>query len=69
MIQPTRTLEEQKQDFKRTKLLATPIAGLIAWLISGIGGIFLPDTGKVWLLFIATGCIVYLGMFISKIYR
>jgi hypothetical protein len=66
MIQPTKTLEEQKEDFKKSKLLATPIAGLIAWLVVGVGGICLSSTGKVWTLFIATGSIVYLGMFISK---
>lgn len=66
MTQPTRTLEEQKEEFKKAKLLATPIAGLIAWLIVGIGGLLLSASGKVWLLFIATGCIVYLGMFVSK---
>lgn len=66
MTPPFRTLEEQKQEFKRAKLLATPIAGLIAWLIVGIGGLFLAATAKVWLLFIATGSIAYLGMFISK---
>ncbi len=66
MAQPTRTLEEQKKEFKRAKLLATPIAGLVAWLFVGIGGIFLSDTGKVWTLFIATGSIVYLGIFICK---
>lgn len=66
MTQLIRTLEEQKEEFKRAKLLATPIAGLLAWLIVGIGGIFLSITGKVWVLFIATGSIVYLGMFVSK---
>lgn len=67
MTQPITTLEEQKEVFKRKTLLATPIAGLVAWLIIGIGGIFLSLTAKVWLLFIATGSIVYLGMFISKL--
>ena len=66
MTQPIRTLEEQKQEYKRSKLLAMPIAGSIAWLIVGIGGIFLSLTAKVWVLFIATGCIAYLGMFVSK---
>lgn len=66
MTQLTRTLEEQKEEFKKAKLLATPISGLVAWLIVGIGSIFLSDTGKVWILFIATGSIVYLGMFVSK---
>ena len=66
MNQPTRTLEEQKEEFKRGKLIATPIAGMIAWFVIGIGGIFLSPTGQALLLFIATGSIVYLGMFISK---
>ena len=66
MTQLIRTLEEQKEEFKRSKLLATPIAGLLAWLIVGIGGLFLSTTGKVWVLFISTGSIVYLGMFVSK---
>jgi len=66
MNQPTRTLEEQKEEFKRGKLIATPIAGMIAWFVIGIGGIFLSPTGQALLLFIATGSIIYLGMFISK---
>ena len=36
------------------------------WLIIGIAGLFLSPTVTVWVLFIATGSIVYLGMFISK---
>ena len=38
MEQRARTLEEQKKEFKQNKLLATPIAGLIAWLIVFISG-------------------------------
>ena len=62
-----RTLEEQKEEFKSKKLLASPIAGLIAWLIVAISGIFFPDNITVWVLFIATGSIVYLAMGISKL--
>ena len=62
-----RTLEEQKEEFKRKKLLASPIAGLIAWLIVAISGLFFPDNITVWVLFIATGSIVYLAMGISKL--
>lgn len=66
MEQTERTLEEQRNEFTNRKFLATPLAGLIVWLIIGIAGITLPITTTVWVLFIATGSIVYLGMFISK---
>jgi len=62
-----RTLEEQKNEFKQSKLLATPISGLIAWLIVFISGLLFSDQITVWVLFIATGSIVYLGMGISKL--
>ena len=39
MEQGARPLEEQKKEFKQNKLLATPIAGLIAWLIVFISSI------------------------------
>ena len=62
-----RTLESQRIEYKNRKFLATPIAGLIAWLIVGVSGLLLPDTTTVWVLFGATGCIVYLALFISKL--
>jgi uncharacterized membrane protein len=62
----SRTLEEQKKEFKECKLLATPIAGLLAWLAVTISGMFFSDRKTVWVLFIATGSIVYLGLGISK---
>jgi hypothetical protein len=62
----TRTLEEQKQEFKESKLIATPIAGLIAWICVFISSLFFSDFVTVWVLFIATGSIVYMGMGISK---
>lgn len=65
-MESQRTLEEQRQEFANRRFLATPLAGIIAWLIIGISGIFLSDIITVWVLFIATGSIVYLGLFISK---
>ncbi len=62
----TRTLEQQKEEFKQKKLLASPIAGLIAWSAVAVSGLFFPDKITVWVLFIATGSIVYLAMGISK---
>lgn len=62
----SRTLEEQKEEFKQRKLLATPISGMIAWLIVAISGMVFSPTVTVWVLFIATGSIVYMAMAISK---
>lgn len=61
-----RTLEEQRIEFSNQKLLATPLAGLIVWTIIGFVGIFFSDFIAVWSIFIGTGSIVYLAMFISK---
>lgn len=65
-MESKRSLEEQRIEFINKKFLATPLAGLIAWLIIGISNFFVSNQWKVLILFIATGCIVYLGMFISK---
>jgi len=62
----TRTLEEQRNEFASRKFLATPIAGLIAWLVTGIAGMTMPPIITVWVLFISTGGIVYMSLFISK---
>lgn len=43
-----------------------PLAGTLAWLIVGVSGILLPPNQAVWVLFIATGMIIYMGMFISR---
>ncbi len=60
------TLDQQREEYKKRKFLATPISGLIAWLIIGISGIVFPPRIAVWVLFIGTGSIVYLSLFISK---
>ena len=62
----TRTLEEQRIEFSNRKFLATPLAGLIVWALIGISGIFFSKMISVWTIFIGTGSIVYLGLFISK---
>ncbi|MEL6191649.1 MAG: hypothetical protein AAFR66_06355 [Bacteroidota bacterium] len=61
-----RSLETQRTEFSNQKFLATPISGLIVWLIIGISGLTLPVFTTVWVLFIGTGSIVYLAMFISR---
>lgn len=67
MAEIKRTLEEQRIEFKQRKLLATPISGLIAWLIVALSGLFFSPVVSVWVLFIATGSIVYIALGVSKI--
>ena len=43
-----------------------PLAGMIAWSITGIAGSVLSIDRAALVLFIATGAIAYLGMFISR---
>lgn len=65
-MQKMRTLEEQREDFAQRRLLAMPIAGLVAWAVIGISSLFLGPFAVSMVLFAATGSIAYLGMFISK---
>jgi len=61
-----RTLEQQRIEFVNQKFLATPLAGMIVWFIIGTIGLFFSDFIAVWSIFIGTGSIVYLGLFLSK---
>ncbi len=61
-----RTLEQQRIEFANSKFLATPLAGLIVWALIGLAGIFFSDFVVVWTIFIGTGSIAYIGMFLSK---
>lgn len=62
----TRSLEAQRAEFSRRRFLAMPIAGAIVWALIGVAGATLPPVQAVWALFIGTGSIAYLGIFISK---
>jgi hypothetical protein len=61
-----RPLDEQHAAFLRTKFLAMPIAGTIAWIGIGVAGAVLTLEGAVWATFIGTGLIFYLGIVVSK---
>jgi hypothetical protein len=60
-------LDQQREEFKRRRFLAMPLAGTVAWMVIGIGSLFLSPAGLVWLTFIATGFIAYLGIMFSKL--
>jgi hypothetical protein len=62
----TRTLDEQRAEFIKNRFLAMPLAGTIAWIAAGVAGAMLSEFNAAIALFIATGMIVYLGLFISK---
>lgn len=66
MEKSNRTFEDQRIEFSNRKFQATPYTGIIVWLLIGIAGLILPVKLAVWVLFIGTGSIVYLAMFISK---
>jgi hypothetical protein len=61
-----RTLDEQRREFAQRRGLAMPLAGVVAWSIVGVSGVFLPPGLEVWVLFGATGSILYLGLLFSR---
>src|SRR5438067_1070011 len=61
-----RTLDAQRREFAQRRGLAMPLAGMVAWGVVGIGGVFLPPLPEVWLLFGATDSILFLGIFFSR---
>lgn len=60
------TLDEQRAAFSQSRFLAMPLAGTIAWALVAVASWFLPLQGKVLAVYIGTGSIVYLGMFLSR---
>jgi hypothetical protein len=60
------SLEAQQEAYKRRKFMAMPIAGTIMWLAIGVCGALLPPQQAVWAVFIGTGMIFYLGVFLSR---
>lgn len=60
------SLEQQRQDFTTRRFLAMPLAGAIAWAIIGSTGLVLPAQQVVWVLYLGTGSIVYVGMLLTR---
>jgi hypothetical protein len=59
-------LDEQRREFTQRRGLAMPLAGMVAWSIVGVAGVFLSPVLKVWVLFGATGSILFLGLLFSR---
>lgn len=45
------TLAELRADFNRSPHIAMPIAGAIAWTLTGVSGALLPPLPAVWAMF------------------
>ncbi|MBI5170157.1 MAG: hypothetical protein HZA61_11755 [Candidatus Eisenbacteria bacterium] len=63
---PTRTLDAQREEYARRRFIAMPLAGAIAWTLVGVAGLYLKPGTAALALFVATGMIAYLGMFLSN---
>jgi hypothetical protein len=61
------TLEEYRAEFSDGRFLAMPLSGAICWSLAGIGSLYLNAFHSSLLLFAATGSIVYLAMFVSRL--
>lgn len=64
--QESRSLDEQRAEFKRRRFLAMPLAGCIVWALVAIAGALLKPFAAVMVLFIGTGSIFYLAIVISR---
>lgn len=61
-----RSVEEQREEYARKRFMAIPLSGAIVWLLIGIAGFLLPERQAAWVLFIGTGSMFYLAVFIAR---
>lgn len=54
--------EAQREAFALRRFLAMPLAGAICWSVVVLGGAILPLSLAVWVLYLATGIIAWLGI-------
>ena len=59
------SLEEQREDFKKNRFIAMPLAGTLVWALLGISAPFVSEFTITWMLYIGTGAIFYLGAGLS----
>ena len=66
VLRPMHSLDQQLADFRRNRMIAMPIAGMIAWAGIGVAGALLPMRAAAWAVFIGTGMIFYLGVLVAR---
>ncbi|AXT39382.1 hypothetical protein D1814_12195 [Alteromonas sp. BL110] len=59
------SLEQQREDFKRKRFIAMPLAGVFVWALLGMSALFVSELIITWMLYIGTGAIFYLGAGLS----
>jgi len=62
---PPLSLEQQREDFKKNRFIAMPLAGTLVWALLGMSAPFVSELTITWMLYIGTGTIFYLGAGLS----
>lgn len=62
---PPLSLEQQREDFKKNRFIAMPLAGTLVWALLGMSAPFVSELTITWMLYIGTGAIFYLGAGLS----
>ncbi|WP_395007696.1 DUF7010 family protein [Undibacterium sp.] len=61
------SLDQQLAEFRQRRFLATPLAGILVWSVLILTGMLFSPKAQVLAVFIGTGSIVYVAMFLSKL--
>lgn len=60
------SLDQQLVEFRQRRFLAMPLAGILVWSALIVTGAFFNPKAQVLAVFVGTGSIVYLAMFLAK---
>jgi hypothetical protein len=66
-LNASKSLDQQLAEFRQRRFLATPLAGLLVWSVLIVTGALLNPKAQVLAVYIGTGSIVYVAMFLSKL--
>lgn len=66
-VTQTLSLDQQLQEFRQRRFLATPLSGAIVWFLLIFTGLFLSPKAQVLAVFIGTGSIVYVALLVSRL--
>lgn len=61
------SLDQYRDEFIQRRFLTVPLAGALCWACAGVINVFVPPFIAVWVLFIATGSIIYVAMLLGRL--